>query len=214
MPYILPYFRLGAIFLIFLSPPTLASVDVYLGLQVGSQLMRESLSGETYNHQSSFFIGHWGYGLGARAKLELGNIGLGVIGEAGWIGNIFERKQSGSSSSSTYRDGFNRTLGGAHVSINTGPSSIFFEYYPWVQNTVNYAEEKSANPYRKNDTLKATGFGAGFVFGFNNGLASQLLYRKIQYRNVTMNSVAVTLPNDQYTTPTLDEVTMGFVLKF
>ncbi len=197
-----------------LTPRALAAIEVYGGLDVGSMLMREQVGGTGYTNQSTFFVGHWGYALGTRAKINLGSVGLGVIGEVAWIGDSLERKSNEATGGSTYRNEFNRGIAGATASLNTGPSSIFIEYYPWVQNTVIYSDEKGSNPFRKNDKLKATGYGLGFTFGFSNESAYQLLYKKLQYRNVTMNGVEISLPSDQYEIMGLDEVTIGFVFRF
>lgn len=200
---------------LFLYPPhASASVDVYLGLNVGSVLMKEENAGTDYNHQSSFFVGHWGYSLGVRPKLDLGKFSLGVIGEVGWVGNSMERKLTTATDSSSYRNEFRRGLAGATAALNTGASSIIFEYYPWVQNSVFYSDNKTENPFRKDDALKATGYGFGFNFGFSNGFASQILYKNLVYKDVTMNGLKITIPNDQFKSLKVDEITLGFVLKF
>jgi hypothetical protein len=191
-----------------------ASVDVYLGLNVGSVLMKEENTGTEYNHQSSFFVGHWGYSLGVRPKLDLGKFSLGVVGEVGWVGNSMERKLTTATDKTNYRNEFRRGLAGPTVALNTGASSIIFEYYPWVQNSVFYSDNKTENPFRKDDTLKATGYGFGFNFGFSNGFASQILYKNLVYKEVMMNGLKAVLPNDQFKLLKVDEVTLGFVLKF
>lgn len=196
------------------APRAHASVDVYLGLDLGSQLMYETSGGSDYSHKSTLAIGHWGYSIGARPKIDLGTFSLGVVGEIAWIGDSTERTITTASSPSTYRNESHRGLAGASASINTGGSSIVLEYYPWVQNSVLYSDNKAENPYRKNDLLKATGYGVGFNFGFFSGMAYQLLYRNLVYKDVSMNGTKVTLPTDQYKTLKLDEFTIGFVLKF
>jgi hypothetical protein len=197
------------------APRTLASIDVYGMLNMGSLMMKEDVGANSYTNKSTFGVGHWGYAIGTRAKLNLGAVGIGVVGELSWIGNTVERKlDSESSAGPTYRNESHRSLAGGSVSINTGPSAIVAEYYPWVQNSIIYSDDKSQNPFRKNDRLRATGYGVGFLIGTAASTGYQIFYKKLQYKNVQMNGVDSTLPNDQYQTPNLDELSFGFALKF
>jgi hypothetical protein len=191
-----------------------ASVEIYGVMDVGSVLMNEESGGVEYSNKSSFFVGHWGYALGTRAKLNIGRLGLGLVGELAWIGDSLERKLNGVTHSSTYRNEFNRGLAGATASLNTGASSIFVEYYPWVQNSVIYSDLKEQNPFRKEDKLKATGYGVGFKFALTNESAYQLMYKNLQYRTFIINNLEVSLPNEQYQVMKLDEVSLGYVLSF
>jgi len=211
------YFQwLGAIISLSLtSHHALASVDVYLGVDIGSMQMKETLGGSDYTNQGTFFIGHWGYSLGIRPQLKLGSIGLGVVGELSWISESMDRRLSGSSSVTTYRSEFYRYLSGASLSFFAGnSSSIILEYYPLVQNTVKYSDNKTLNPHQKNDKLKSDGYGVGFNFGFNNTIAYQLIYKRLNLRSGTMSGVEVKFPNDQYSLPNLEEVMFGFVLRY
>lgn len=192
-----------------------ASVDVYGTINMGEMQAQEDSAGTNYTNRSTFFVGHWGYSLGTRAKITLGSIGLGLVGELGWIGDSLDRKTSASGiSGSTYRNEFYRSLAGASLALQTGSSAILLEHYPWVQNSVTYSDEKSQNPFRKNDKLNATGYGFGFNFGSSNTSGYQLMYKKLQYKNVMMNGTSVTLPNTQYQVFNLDEISFGFILKF
>jgi hypothetical protein len=193
---------------------TYASFDFYLGLNMGSAMMHETSGGSPYTNQSTFLIGHWGYSLGLRPQVKIGQLGLGVVGDFSWISESMDRRLNGTGSATTYRNEFYRTLVGPSALLYAGNFAFVFEYYPLVQSIVKYSDEKSLNPYRKDNKLTATGFGLGFNFGFTNEYCYQLIYKKLTTNKATMNGVSVTLPNNQYERPNVDEVNIAIVLKY
>ena len=56
--------------------------------------MNEKSQDKDYVNKSTMLVGHWGYSLGARAKLNGPNFGIGLVGEVSWIGDTFERQLS------------------------------------------------------------------------------------------------------------------------
>lgn len=186
-----------------------AAFEVYGGLELGSATMNETLAGSDYTHRNTFFVGHFGYGLGFRWKYDLGGFAIGPVADIFWNGDSFDRKQIGVINDMTYRYESYRLLGGLATSFKLGALSLLAEYYPWVQNTVTYSDDKTENPYRKNDKLKATGFGFGFSYELITSFHYTVLFRRLTYKDVTMNGTAVLLPTDQYTTLTFDNVFFG-----
>jgi len=205
------FFSIILLFLVFESK---ASVQLYGIGATGFAKATETNSGNTFSHTNSFFIGHFGYGGGARLGFDLANVTLGAVGELAWVGNSFDRKQTGVVNDSTYRYESIRTILGLSTALNLGPMKVVGEYYPSVQNTVSYSDDKSQNPFRKNDKLKATGYGLGIGYSFASGFNMAVLYRILTYKNVEMNGTAVTLPNSQYTEFVFNEVTFGPTYSF
>lgn len=191
---------------LFLANFAFARAGVYTGVLIGATKMDETLAGNSYTHANTFFVGHFGFAVGGKWKYELDNFDIGFLGELAWNGDSFERKQSGAIDGATYRYESYRLLSGLTSSLKFGIFSLQLEYYPWLQNTATYADDKVENPYRKNDKLTATGFGFGFSFEFGAGFVYSTVYRKFTYKNVDMNGAAVTLPNAQYSALAIDEV--------
>ena len=200
--------------LCFSSSLAQAHIDAYGVILIGATSMDETSGVITYNHSNTFFVGHFGFGGGARFMLDMDRFSLGAIGEISWNGDSLNRKQAGTTSEATYRYESYRLLAGASAAVKLGSLSVIGEYYPWAQNTVTYADEKSENPFRKNDKLKATGFGIGFNYDLGGGFGYSALFRRLTYKDVGLNGTAVTLPSSQYTTLNVDDVAVGFTKSF
>jgi hypothetical protein len=180
-------------------------IEPYLSIPVGSVKMTETNSG-TYDHKSSP-LGHVGLGLGLRLKLDIGNFGIGGIAEYAWIGDTNERGLTGSPTTTTYRNDMNRLLGGGTVSWGlTDWFRLLGEYYPVATSKVIYGDEKPENPWRKNDTLTATGWGAGVQFKFAK-FTLTALYRSLDTKSFVANGV-------DYSAYKTTEVASTFGLEF
>lgn len=193
---------------------TYAEFQAYSGLVGGATLQSETQASASYRHESQFLFGHLGVAVGGGYQFVAGALGLGVKGEVAWLGNTIDRKTEGTSDKTGYRDETTRGLAGVTVSYRPGPMMIDFEYYPWVNNWVNYSDAKSENPYRKNDTWTGTGWAAGFSFKFFPPMRNFIQFRRLTYGNTTMNSSSVTLPNSTWSVLKLDEVILGFGSEF
>lgn len=197
----------------FISYQAKADFNMYVGMLAGEQALRETQASAVYNHDSQFFIGHMGILLGGGYTTP-GMIGVGVKGEVSWVGNSVDRKQVDTTSSTGYRNEFLRLLSGVVVSIKPGPVSIELEYYPWVSCNTTYSDGSSVNPFRKNDNLKATGYGIGLGFKFFPPMKNFITFRRLNYNRVDMNGTATDLPNDTYSTLNFEEVVFGFGSEF
>jgi hypothetical protein len=191
-----------------------AEVQVYTALVGGSTTMKETQVGASYNHESQFFVGHLGGAFGGGYVFTTNVIGVGFKGELAWVGNTVDRKNSASSDKSSYRFESQRLLSGVTLSLRPGPVAIDFEYYPWIQNMVSYSDQKSQNPFRKGDDLKGTGYGVGFAFKFFPPMRNFIMFRKLSYKNVEMDGVSKTLPNENFDLLKFDEVLIGFGSEF
>lgn len=190
-----------------------AEFNMYVGLLAGDQELRETQTTAIYNHDSQFFVGHMGVSLGG-GYITPGFFGVGIKGEVAWVGNSVDRKLVDSTSSTGYRNEFLRLLSGVVVSFKPGPVAIDFEYYPWVSSNTTYSDEKSENPFRKNDNLKATGYGIGLAFKFFPPMRNFITLRRLNYNRVDMSGASADLPNDNYTTLNFEEVVFGFGSEF
>lgn len=198
---------IALISLLLFALPTFAKIEIYSGFLIGSAKMDETQSGNSYTHTNTFFVGHFGIGAGTRIKLEIDNFSFGVLGELDWLGDSFDRKQTGVVNDATYRYESTRLMSGLTSTLRFGYFGIIGEYYPWVQNTVTYSDEKTENPFRKNDKLKATGYGLGFNIEFgNSGFAYSTVYRRLTYSDVEMSGAQVSLPSGQYSSMVLDDI--------
>lgn len=195
--------------LMFVARNSFAYVQVYGIGAIGDAKATETSSGNTFVHTNTFFVGHFGIGAGTRLGVNLGSLNIGGIAEGAWVGNSFDRKQTGAVNDSTYRYESTRLILGATASLSIGSILLLAEYYPTVQNSVSYSDDKSQNPFRKNDKLKATGYAFGFGYLINSNMSMNFLYRVLTYDNVEMNGTAVNLPSTQYTTFVFNEVTFG-----
>lgn len=200
--------------ILFFTQISLARIELYGGMNIGSSKMDESLGGSSYSHSNSFFVGHWGFGGGSRFKLDFEKLGIGGVVDLVWLGDTFERKQSNGVSDATYRLETYRVLAGANLSLAFGPLALIAEYYPYGQNTITYSDDKSENPYRKNDKLKCTGYGVGFNFDFGSGFGYSTIFRRLTYKDVEMNGSSVTLPSSQYSALNIDEVFVSLLKTF
>lgn len=193
-----------------ISSPALASVDLYTGFNIGALTMEEDGVAASFHHAETFFIGHLGAGLGAKFKLDVGNWGLGVVTDAAWIGNTVERTQQSTASSATYRNEYYRLIGGLVANYKMGGLSLCAEYYPFVENTVSFSDEKDENPFRRNDKLKGTGGGLGLSVDLGGIGLYQLMFRRLSYANIQTSGAALFLPTSVYSAPIYTEVFTGW----
>ncbi len=203
-----------ALFLIAFAQTTFAHIELYGSMNIGASKMDETQGGNSFIHANSFFVGHWGFGGGGRFKYNIDKFGIGLVTDLAWLGDTFERKQSGVINDATYRFESYRLLGGATVSFGIGSFHLIGEYYPYAQNTVTYSDDKVENPYRKSDKLKATGFGLGFNYEFASNFGYSVIYRRLTYKDVEMNGASVTLPTAQYSALNIDDVIVSLVIAF
>lgn len=200
--------------LLFLPLSSYASFQLYGGMNIGSLSMDETSGANSYKHSSTFFVGHWGYGLGSRIKLDLGALKIGVVGDLSWNGDSIERKQNGVTHDATYRQESYRVLAGGTFSLDAGAFGLIGEYYPYVVNTVTYSDDKSENLFRKNDKFKGTGWGAGFQFAMGAGFYYSALYRQLIYKDIESNGTTLTLPNDNYSAIRVDDILVSAAKEF
>lgn len=200
-------------FILLTSPVTLAGLKFYGGINAGNYWLNETTGGNNYKHESSF-MGHLGFAFGGKYLIQLGPIGLGIIGELGWQGNSVDRRQTGSTSSAWYRNEMNHFLYGASIHLGSEKVALIGEYYPSVQNTISYSDAGGANPWRTNDILRGTGYGIGISYAFWSTPA-YVMYRRLSYKDVQMAGAAVTLPSSRYTTEFLiEDMLMGAIISF
>ncbi len=194
---------------------SMAHIELYGSMNIGASKMDETQGGNSFTHTNSFFVGHWGFGGGGRFKYNIDKFGIGVVTDLSWLGDTFERKQTGGvTTDATYRFESYRLLGGATVSFAIGSFHLIGEYYPYAQNTVTYSDDKVENPYRKNDKLKATGFGLGFNYEFGSNVGYSVIYRRLTYKDVEMNGASVALPTAQYSALNIEDIIVSLVVAF
>ncbi len=193
-----------------------ASLDIYTGMSMGEMTMSETQGGSSYSHASTFFVGHWGFGLGGRWKMDLGDLGVGVLGELAWVGDSTQRTLAGTVNNTWNRFESYRVLGGGVVSYNFAKTFVFSaEYYPSVVNTVTFSDGNQDNPFRQNDKLTATGFGVGFTFDYWGNAPAHLMYRRFMYKEVQMAGVDTVLPTSRYTTEVkVEDIFVGVLKTF
>ena len=83
-----------------------------------------------------------------------------------------------------------------------------------VQNTVSYSDNASENPFRKGDVLRGSGYGFGFNFGVTNGFGYQMLYKKLQIKELEISGTKTTVPDDRYSSFGVDEFSLGFLIRY
>lgn len=201
-------------FIILISLPSQAASYMYLGLVGGTVAMTETETADTYVHANQFLVGHLGGALGGGLILPLGVLGVGVTGELAWYGNSIDRRHKGHDDKSSYRNEYQRLLGGVVLSLRPGPMELNFEYYPAMVNRVSYSDQLTVNPFRKGDTLKPSALGVVFAFKFFPPMRNFLMFRRFTYNDVQMNGSDVKLPTDVYSAMIVDEVVIGFGSEF
>lgn len=202
------------LFALILANSALAGFEFYGQIGPGWNTMDETSGGSSYKHSSAFFVGHWTYGVGARAKIEMGHFHLGAVLDGAWVGDSVDRKQNGVVNDTTYRFESYRTIGGAHVAFYAGTFSLIGEYYPYVQNWVSYSDEKTENPFVKNDRLYGTGYGLGLKLNLDKLVGFQFLYKNLQYNKVDSRGLPLELPNSTYSKFITNEFTVAIVFGF
>lgn len=159
-----------------LSSKAFAGAEFYISMPFGFSKMNETRLVGTAEHSS---ISDFGISAGARYHFEFNWIDFGVVGEWAWQGHTMDYYST--ATSGTYRIERNRYLLGPslHLPLMKTGLAIEAEYYPLYNATITYSDDKSINPFRKNDKQSGSGWSAGLSFqiGF---LKIAALYRVLE----------------------------------
>lgn len=177
------------------------NIEPHVSMPLGTSKMTQKGSTPA-EHTSALDFGLVG---GVRAGWSAG-LDFGFVGEAAWKGFSFDR-QLVSGGSAGYRVEINRLLAGVFAGVNLGasPFHLYAEYLPVMTSTVIYSDDKSENPFRKNDRQKGTGYGVGLGFRIG-GLTIQGTWRVFNWNDVDHGGAPSAAAADTYGVLTGDEM--------
>lgn len=178
-----------------------AKIDVYGGMYFGDVEWKESYLGNNFEHGSEFFVGHWGAGFGVKPMLTLGAFEIGLVGEAGWVGDTMQRKQTlPAGGTANNRVEYYRVMGGASAGFSFGKSfGIYGDYYSQVENTITFSNTSASNPFRSGDKMKGSGYGVALKYSYFEKAPAYVMYRRLTYTDIQNGGTWINLPSTRYT---------------
>ncbi len=171
-------------------------IEPYISMGAGTADASEANAGVNYDHDALLFMVE----AGARGGLNIFGLNFGVVVSRSMIQVDGSREEISGSilSTKTYNDTLRQDLFGHYLGFNLGSFRLWGEYYPDIKGKMTYAEDKEANIWAHNDTLKGEGFGLGLGFFAQKYISSALVFKKITYEEYTMGGQKVILPSSQY----------------
>lgn len=204
----IPIFILGT--LLAFSSSSFASltqgVSVLTNWEITSKMSEESAPPS--EHKSGMkFLGGMGLGLNYTMGWNWGPLTTSLLAEYGWKDETLRRDPGAGGTVVEYNFQTNRLVLGTRFSIPLGGEvfQLVAEYLPLIEAKTIYSDEKTENPFRKNDVLKGNGFGGGVCF-LMRPLIISAIFRQVTYNNVQTNGTSRTLPDSLYSTLTSQEV--------
>lgn len=171
--------------------------ELYLGLESEYNFNLKELDAPFYEHSSNkaFFDG-----AGAALGMRLGvgsNFGFGITGQVGWRAHTIDRLLPSTKSESCYSFSTKYGLLGYFVTFGGNNLSFLFEYYPINHAQVTYSDDKSINPFRKDNELFGKGWAGGI--SFNRGVMSTtVLFRHREFNWAELNGLKHEIPDSTY----------------
>jgi hypothetical protein len=175
--------------IVFFALQASAEFETYFSIPVDWVSMDEYAGATTYKHATAFM--DFGLSLGARLGTNIGPLQLGLVGEAGWVGNSVNRTvKSGVGTTSWYRvERYNLISGGYLGLMALGKFGIWGEYYPQYTSNVSFSDGGGANPFRHNNMLYGDGYAAGVALSLEKVRISFLI-RRLTVRSAASLPVA------------------------
>ncbi|MCC6278714.1 MAG: hypothetical protein IT289_12430 [Oligoflexia bacterium] len=180
--------------------------ELGFGISSGTATYKELFSNYSVTHDETALS--FGAGVMGRIGIKLGNFSLTAVGFHDWEASSINFT---SSNQSLLASGiYNLT----HRRYGFGPSVLFFipavdfsliaEYYPIVNNTIQWAEPKAQNPFRQNDWLSGWGWSAGIGRVFFKNVHVMAQYRQITFTKASLNGNEIAIPGSRF-----DKATWG-----
>lgn len=171
-----------------------------LGFTAGSNSFNELATGYSISQEETFMA--VGIGLMGRLGIKIANFSITASAFHDWEGSSITYRPSNQSifASGTYAL-TNRKFGYGPSVMFLIPAldiSLFGEYYPYVSNTIQWAEIKSQNPFRQNDWLSGWGFALGVGKLMFGKIHMQAAYRSFTYTKASISGVETSIPGVRF----------------
>ncbi|MBK9293415.1 MAG: hypothetical protein IPM57_03070 [Oligoflexia bacterium] len=190
--------------ILFLIIPAFAQAQLHaelgFGFTAGGNNYNELASGYTVGHDETFMS--FGLGLMGRLGIKIANVSITASLFHDWEGSSLTYQPSNQSlfASGAYAI-TNRRFGYGPSVMLLIPAidiSVFGEYYPYVNNTIQWAETKSQNPFHQNDWLTGWGFALGVGKMMFGKVHAQAAYRSVNYTKVSLNGTETAIPGARF----------------